>query len=317
MYWSGYARYTEGKETVMVHEGTFPMRKAWYAGSWYAAEPDLLRRTITGAVQQVAESNGGNSHRGTARLAVLPHAGLAYSSRGIAHLVVHAPKRIDRVVILAPSHTTAIPDDTLSFGLFSGFDTPLGSLRSFMTRLESKGPDVTIPLQREHAVEMVLPFLAYLQEQQQAPISVAMALISRVTDVSHAARIAGELVGALGEDELESSHTMVIASSDFTHYGQRFGYAPFGVHVDEKVQQKVKQEDVLVATALSRSELGPLFLTQRMKRMTICGIAAASVLSALAKRIDTSGWVADYYTSLDVLGEQATDFVAYGTILWR
>lgn len=221
------------------------------------------------------------------------------------------------MVILSPSHTTTTVDDTLSFGLFSGFETPIGSLKSFMTRLESKGPDASIPLQREHAVEMVLPFLAYLQERQNAPISVAMALISRVTDISHAARLAQALVEVLGKEDLEAGHTLVIASSDFTHYGQRFGYAPFGTQVDAKIAQKVKQEDLSVATALSRSELGPLFLSQRMKRGTICGIAGAMVLSALAKQIDTSGWVADYYTSLDVLGDQATDFVAYCTILWR
>lgn len=301
----------------MVHEGTLPMRKAWFAGSWYAAEPDSLRRTITGAVQQVADENGESSHRGPIRFAVLPHAGLAYSARGLAYLVLHAPSRIDRVVILSPSHTTTTVDDTLSFGLFSGFETPIGSLKSFMTRLESKGPDASIPLQREHAVEMVLPFLAYLQERQNAPISVAMALISRVTDISHAARLAQALVEVLGKEDLEAGHTLVIASSDFTHYGQRFGYAPFGTQVDAKIAQKVKQEDLSVATALSRSELGPLFLSQRMKRGTICGIAGAMVLSALAKQIDTSGWVADYYTSLDVLGDQATDFVAYCTILWR
>ena len=183
--------------------------------------------------------------------------------------------------------------------------------------MESLGPDASIPIQREHAVEMVLPILAYLQEQQQSPIRVAMALISHVTDITHASRLASDILEALGEDELDSSQVMILASSDFSHYGQRFGYAPFGTKVDDKVARKVRDEDLQVANLLAKGELGPLFLSERIRRSTICGLAGASVVSSIAKLLDTSGWVADYYTSLDVLGKRATDFVAYGTICWR
>ena len=301
----------------MERQRTLPVRKAWYAGSWYSADNDLLRTQIEQSVGQVSSQEPDDPIRGPARFALLPHAGLAYSSRGLAHLIVNAPSRIDRVVILAPSHNAVVPDDTLSFGLFSGFETPLGVLESWVTSLEGQGPDASVPIQREHAVEMVLPFLAYLQDTQRSPIRVAMALINQVTDLSSASRLAESLLGALEEKELESGQVMIIASSDFSHYGQRFGYAPFGTQVDEKVVQKVRDEDLQVANLLGRCELGPLFLSQRMRRRTICGIAGASVVSALARLLDTNGWVADYYTSLDVLGDRATDFVAYGTVLWR
>lgn len=298
----------------MENTGTPSMRKAWYAGTWYAAEPDNLRATIIEATEQARRSawEGGN---GPIRLAVLPHAGLTYSARGIAHLLLHASDPIRRVLILSPSHNTILPDDTLSFGMFGGYDTPLGRLESFRTGLESHGPDATMPIQREHAVEMVLPFLAWLQERQGSPIAVAMALISHLNDASHARKIAYDVAGALNLAEDEG--TMVIASSDFTHYGQRFGFAPYGAHVDAHVGAKVREADLLVAAQLANEDLGPLFLSQRMKRSTICGIAGATVVSALAKQCGCSGWVADYYTSLDVLGSKASDFVAYGTILWR
>lgn len=293
------------------------MRKAWYAGTWYAAEPDSLRETIEHAIDQVKKDDSASNQRGAIRFAVLPHAGLAYSARGIAHLVVHAPPTIERVLIISPSHTTVLPENTLSFGRFSGYETPLGTLQSFSTTLESEGPDVSHAIQREHAVEMVLPFLSFLQQKQESPIHVSMALISQVTEAAHAMRLAQSIVGALGEEELETGRTLVLSSSDFTHYGQRFGYAPFGVHVDDKVAQKVKKEDLVVANQLSRCELGPIFLSQRMRKTTICGIGGATIVSGLAKYLDTVGWVADYYSSRDVLGSEATDFVAYGTVLWR
>jgi len=301
----------------MVNKGTLSMRKAWYAGTWYTAEPDSLRSTIIEAVDQARKVSSAETPEGPVRFAVLPHAGLAYSGRGIAHLVLYAPKKISRVLILSPAHSTAIPDNTLSFGQFAGFDTPLGRLGTFKTGLESQGPDVTTAIQREHAVEMVLPFLAYLQERQKHPIEVGMALVSFVSDAAHAKRIAGMVIEALGEEELEKGETLVIASSDFTHYGHRFGYAPYGVQIDKMVAQKVMEEDLKLAKALARSESGPVFLRQRIGRSTVCGIAAAAIVSALAKQVGTVGWVADYYNSLDVLKERSTDFVAYGTILWR
>ena len=300
----------------MANKEMLAVRKAWYAGTWYTAETESLRTTIEEAVDLVT-SDGSEKREGPIRFALLPHAGLTYSARGIAHLIVHAPPLIKRVLILSPSHTSVLPENTLSFGQFSGFSTPLGLLEPWKTGLESHGPDVTLAVQREHAVEMVLPFLAYLQQKQKSPISIAMALISKVTDAEHAQHLASEIIGALGEDALERSETVIIASSDFTHYGQRFGHAPFGVHVDDTVAQKVKQEDLALAHVLARSELGPVFLSQRMKRSTVCGIAGASVVSAIAKQIGSAGWVADYYTSLDVLGPKANDFVAYCSILWR
>jgi len=83
------------------------------------------------------------------------------------------------------------------------------------------------------------------------------------------------------------------------------------------VAGKVRDEDLALANSLALSELGPVFLKQRMGRLTVCGIAAASIVSALAKSAEASGWVADYYSSLNVLEAKATDFVAYGTVLWR
>ena len=297
----------------MVHANTLPMRRAWYAGSWYAADRQTLQDQITQTVQSLQMPE----QKGPIRFAVLPHAGLSYSARGIAHLVLHAPKHIDRVVILAPSHYTLVPDNVLSFGYFSGYETPLGSLPSFTTTLETQGPDASIALQREHAIEMVLPFLAYLQHTQQSSIHVATALISQVSDSAHAARLAQNLIAALGEQDLESGTTLIIASSDFTHYGKRFGYAPFGAQIDSTVADKVRQSDLAIAQHLALSELGPIFLAQRMHRTTICGLAGAMIVSAIARQLKTSGWIADYYTSRDLVGEQATDFVAYGTVLWR
>lgn len=300
----------------MDTKGTLVARKAWYAGAWYPAQPHALRATIEKGIEE-AQAVREPEERGTIRFAVLPHAGLAYSARGIAHLILHAPKNIQKAVILSPSHNVALPPDTFSVGRFSRFETPLGNLESFDLFAPGAWPDYTAAIQREHAVEMVLPFLAYLQEKQNSPILLSMALLSHVTGVEEATQLAASLYDALGEEELESGRTLVIASSDFTHYGQRFGYAPFGAFVDRSVKQQVQNLDKEVANALAKSEVGSVLLMQRTKRLTVCGLAPATIVSALAKRMQAVGYVADYYTSLDVTGMQESDFVTYCTIFWR
>ncbi|NLA92754.1 MAG: AmmeMemoRadiSam system protein B [Spirochaetales bacterium] len=290
------------------------LRSAWYAGTWYAGDGEGLKATILDSIDAADKVRSKESPTGAIRFALLPHAGLYYSGRGIAPLLRHAPPKISRVLILAPSHSAYLPNDQISFGNFSGFDTPLGRLEAFKV---SDSSQLNSVLQKEHAVEMVLPFLAYLQEEQKSPIEVAMGLISHVSDINQANILANQLIELLGEEELERGETLVIASSDFTHYGPRFNYVPYGMRANQEVLTRVKEEDLKVATLLAKGELGPLFLRQRSERGTICGIAAGAIVSALAKKSGSKGWVADYYTSLDVVKERSNDLVAYGTILWR
>jgi AmmeMemoRadiSam system protein B len=290
------------------------LRRAWYAGSWYADDEKSLRATVIESMEEANRVRTKESPTGPIRFALLPHAGLFYSGRGIAPLVLHAPPTISRVLILAPSHSTYLPADTISFGNFGGFDTPLGRLEGFKV---GEGTQMNSVIQKEHAVEMVLPFLAYLQEQQKSPIAVAMGLISHVSAIEQTTTLVDQIVELLGEEELERGETLVIASSDFTHYGPRFNYTPYGSRATQEVVARVKEEDLKVATLLAKGELGPLFLKQRTVRGTICGVAGGTIVSGLAKKLGSKGWVSDYYTSLDVVSDRSNDFVAYGTILWR
>lgn len=290
------------------------LRRAWYAGSWYADNETGLRSTIIESIEEANRVRSKESPSGPIRFALFPHAGLFYSGRGIAPLVLYAPPKIRRVLILAPSHSAYLPPDTISFGNFSRYDTPLGFLEGFEVEKDSRLNSV---LQKEHAVEMVLPFLAYLQEKQKSPIAVAMGLISHLSDQDKTTTLVNQIVELLTEEELERGETLVIASSDFTHYGPRFNYTPYGARVTHEVALKVKEEDLKVATLLANGELGPLFLKQRTVRGTICGVAGGTIVSGLAKKLGSKGWVSDYYTSLDVINERSNDFVAYGTILWR
>jgi len=304
----------------MENKGTQTVRKAWYAGTWYAADPTSLRTTISQAIHAARTvENKRTDSFGVSRFAVLPHAGLAYSARGIAHLLVHAPPDIAKVVVVAPSHYVHLGDDLFTVAPYDAYDTPLGQLPGFSLFSERYPRKVENPvaIQREHAVEMVLPFIAYLQEQRKKRISMSVVMVSHVGTAQSAHLLAEDLVEAIGREELESGSTMVIASSDFTHYGERFGFAPFGVGAQADISRQVRESDLELANYLASMEIGPIFLHQRKQRSTVCGIAAALVVTSLAAILSTKGLVADYYTSQDVVGDNSSDFVAYCTIFWR
>ena len=225
------------------------VRKAWYAGTWYAAEPEPLRSTIIGAIDEAEKHDGS---KGSAFLAVLPHAGLTYSARGIAHLLLHVPASLEHVLIISPSHHMIVPDDTLSFGLFSGYDTPLGRLGAFRTALEPLGPDATLAIEREHAVEMVMPFLATCRRSRGKPISSHRAGFPPHLDGTRAADIAPAVSSP------SDGRTMIIASSDFTHYATASATPPSARMSMPRSLPAVRAEDLRIAGLLAAGEPGSL-----------------------------------------------------------
>ncbi len=297
-----------------------PVRSALYAGSWYPSDATDLRALIRSAADGTAASERKGGDSGALICAVLPHAGLMFSARGIAPLITSTGNRIDRVLILSPSHYEYLPRNILSVGRYDGYETPIAQLGGFNPFPQDIFPDASGAVGREHAVEMVLPFLAYLQEMQDSRIEIATALISEVTDIRHAHHLAAQVEEVLGRDNLISGRCLVIASSDFTHYGSRFGFTPFGREVTESVVSHVRSADGKTAVNLAGSDLEALFLELDAGRSSVCGIAGAIVVSALAESLGLQGKQLDYYTSLDVTGEEGPrygDFVAYSTILWR
>ena len=81
------------------------LRRAWYAGSWYADNETGLRSTIIESIEEANRVRSKESPSGPIRFALFPHAGLFYSGRGIAPLVLYAPPKIRRVFINAPYHS--------------------------------------------------------------------------------------------------------------------------------------------------------------------------------------------------------------------
>lgn len=145
---------------------------------------------------------------------VVPHAGYVYSGRTAAHgYKLLVGRHIERVIIFAPSHYAAFPGASIFPG--RAFATPLGEVpvdRLFLKHLIEHSscfeyyPEAE---QREHSLEVQLPFLQYvLRDFELVPV------VMYDRSYSNCKRIAQAVLASMEELPRE---TIIIASSDLYH----------------------------------------------------------------------------------------------------
>jgi len=299
-------------------------RKDRYAGAWYTDNAEALRKEIDGYLQQA--ENRHEKSRDTVCGAVLPHAGLYFSGRGIAQFFSALDPHTEEIIIIAPSHYAYIPPDTLTYAAFDAYETPLGEIpgvpKKYEQLQENYRSEQNRALEMEHAVEMFLPFIARENEKRREnenggkPVHAGTLLISQLSNESFLRRIQQILTDWMGEENLRSRRTAVIASSDFTHYGTRFQYTPYGISSLHGIEDKVEQYDRMTAQRLIDGVYAELFDELERSRPTICGIAPAMIVSAIMRNQNRAGSIADYSNSNQFVSPDVS-FVSYCTILWK
>ncbi len=308
------------------------INRARFAGRWYRDDPEALHgdllhfRSVAAAVGGGARDSGAGAAAGPVSLAVLPHAGLSFSGRGIAHAFLPPqPPVATTVLILSPSHYAALTPDVLVAESFSSHETPLGAVPGSPSFSQNLLKEKSISLrvdnalvEGEHGTEMFLPFI----RQWMGASAVSMILVPEFSAPDVLERWADGVLSALSREGVQS--LMVIASSDFTHYGDRFGYTPFGKPGNgTRVPDAVREDDEAVAHMVSAGDSSGII--ERMRRpITVCGRHAILLSLAIRRRLirygrdlTMPGRVVDYYTSLDAAGRRDDDFVCYASILWR
>lgn len=269
-------------------------RKDVFAGYWYPSDKDELHDLIAFRPEPGAR----------VRSAILPHAGLFFSHRGIAHYLARVDHAVTRVIILSPSHYFYLrPNEILGSRSFDSARTPFGVLP--MVPLEGAASSGEPQIQREHAVEMVLPGL----KEVLPDVSVSMGLVNQV-DEDQVERLAGLILGQMDD------RTSLIASSDFTHYGEGFRYIPYGPEISEEVRAQVGRDDRNLAGLLSQGKWREALRSSIERHSTVCGIAPSVIASCVNSHLGLVGEVADSYDSFGLSGG-GESFVSYVTVLWR
>ncbi|HET7921803.1 MAG TPA: AmmeMemoRadiSam system protein B [Gammaproteobacteria bacterium] len=181
------------------------LRPAAVAGLFYPGEAASLRRAVLELLQH-------NPADGPAPRAVIaPHAAYVYSgpvaARAYNRVRTHAPG-VRRVVLLGPAHRVALRGMALPD--CKGFVTPLGEIPLDLELTERlRGlPGVALSDEahaQEHSLEVQLPFLqSVLDEFMLVPLVVG--------------HCASELVAALLDQVWDARDTLIVISSDLSHY---------------------------------------------------------------------------------------------------
>jgi len=297
--------------------GVFPLvlavsaagvRRSAIAGSWYPGSPSLAAAEVTQMLRAAAAASPAPAGKPVAL--VVPHAGWRYSgpAAAAAFRTLHRGD-FDRVVVVAPSHHSGFAGFSTSGA--KAYETPLGRIpldRDAIQGLLDGQLVRTVPgaEDEEHAIEIELPFL----QQALGSFRLVPILAGGTTpdqDRAMAAKLA----------PLADGRTLFVFSSDFTHYGPRFGYAPFGASAPSARAKIQSLEDEAVARLLVLDGDGfrrHLDTTDD----TICGRHGLSVMTELVPRIapGAKGTLLSHYASVDLPGMSDDNSVSYVAIAY-
>ncbi|MFO7536011.1 MAG: AmmeMemoRadiSam system protein B [Kiritimatiellia bacterium] len=272
------------------------------AGMFYEADSRQLEKDV----RLLLKDAGPSGDSGRLRAAVVPHAGYVYSgSCAASAYALLKTGDYARVIVMAPSHTRGFRGIALPAEGITRYATPMGpipldleacaklvSQRGF--EREPRGPS------REHAVEVHLPFLqAALGSFKLIP------LVCGSNSEQELDRLA-KVLAPLMDDQ-----TLVIASSDFTHFGDDFGYVPFTNSLRERLYEYLDTASAAVASR-NRAAFREHCITTGD---TICGQKPIDLLLGLmdARTEALKGRVLKKLTSGDVTGDYR-HCVSYGAI---
>jgi AmmeMemoRadiSam system protein B len=279
------------------------------AGSWYPGDPATLEREI-GALLAGRAGGGGRPDAGETRNApkavIVPHAGLVYSGavagEGLRPL---GGREFSRVILVGPSHHAAFDGGAVPEA--AEYRTPLGPIPLDTTAIDAlrSTPGFRAddrPFRPEHCLEMEMPFLQRVLSDGWRLLPV---LIGAGSTVEARRRVAESLRPLAGPD------SVVVVSSDFTHYGPRFDYVPFR----EDVPARIRELDM---GAIDRIlERDPARFEKYVSRTgaTICGRAAIDVMLRLLPT-GAEGSLVAYDTSGNITGDWGHS-VSYASVIFR
>ncbi len=267
------------------------MRTPSIAGTWYPEDPQELLRLV--------EAEGPRPPELAHPLAiVVPHAGYAYSGPVAARAYARLPPGdYDRAIILAPSHCVAL-GMTFSVEPAGSVETPFGPVefsKALHDELESLPGAKFTPAAHpyEHAVDIQLPLLKHFLPDCQVGAAIVGQWTARTKD--GAAALASF---AAAFRKLMTPRTLVVISSDFTHYGRDFGYLPFS----DDVQKRLPALDSDMFAALAKNDIHAWEDALADTGATICG---ASPLRLLLAALPESARFErlEYATSADRTGD--------------
>lgn len=212
------------------------VRRASHAGNWYTGKSSDLNRQLEGWL-----GNASNNF-GPARAVIVPHAGYSYSGPTAAFGFRQIdPQNVKRIFILGPSHEVRI-NAGCALTRATHYETPLYNLvidREITMRLDMTGEFEYMSQEtdeNEHSIEMQLPYIAKIMENHRDQFTIVPVLVGSLDSR------AADKYGKMFAPYLNDPSCVFVISSDFCHWGRRFGYT----YIDDSkldIYQSIEQLD--------------------------------------------------------------------------
>jgi AmmeMemoRadiSam system protein B/AmmeMemoRadiSam system protein A len=257
------------------------------AGTWYSDDAEALREQIESFFQKAKVESIEN-----VIALILPHAGYKYSGQTAVCGLKTTDKKYERIIVIGPSHRIRM-EEILSVPRVTHYETPLGQTPldvEFINKLLKYSIFQNVPQahQYEHSVQIELPLLQYGRKDFKFVPIVAGSCSLQTIDK------AGNILRSLVDEG-----TLVVASSDFVHYGRSHLYVPFTENIPEQIKELDMRAYEYIAALDAKG-----FLEYKYKTgVTICGSVPIAVLLSMLQE-PAKAELIKYTTS----GELTNDF---------
>ncbi|MHA7648028.1 MEMO1 family protein [Nitrosopumilus sp. S4] len=265
------------------------------AGQFYPEEKDDLEKMIQSCMK--SEFGPGTAEVKEERIygVIVPHAGYVYSGPTACHsFKAISSLNPELAIVIGPNHY-GIGSDAATMSDIKWL-TPLGLVpvdTELAKQLAEKSKLIEIDSyshSQDHSLEVQMPMLqSFLTSEFRI-----LPIILRAQDLK-TAEIVGDAVSSIAKDR----KSIIIGSSDFTHYEEN----SFAHNQDKALIEPILKLDV-----------DEFYKVLKEKKVTACGYGAiASTMIACKKLGATKGVLLSYSTSGDVSGNNSS-VVGYAAI---
>jgi AmmeMemoRadiSam system protein A len=306
--------------------------KSTLDGNWYPAERAELTKQLAGLYKDADAAE----MKDVIAL-IQPHAGFQYSGKTAFCGLKSLWRSYRRIVILGPSHTVRMTN-IFSVPKYDSFETPLGKVSMDVDFIEKllKHPifkDSPEALTREHSVQIQVPLLQYALQARSSELgtrsaepgarpathsaSSGQANDQRLTTVDFP-KIVFIIAGQCSMDSVKDAatilrglmddDTLLLISSDFTHFGDNYEYFPFR----DDVPAKLKELDFGAYEMIRKKDADGFAKYIGKTGATICGYVPIETLLAMLPENASAVKIA-YTTSGEIMKDYSSS-VSYFSI---
>lgn len=283
-------------------------REPVVAGMFYPASPTQARAEVARMIEAARPA----VPQGRFIAGLVPHAGWAYSgpTAALTFAALAGSGAPRTLVIFGAVHTWGV--DRPALYARGAWATPLGPLpvdQTLAAAIVREAGGGVVESERahsqEHSIEVQLPFVKYLWPEA--------AIVPLMVPPLRQAPQVGEAVARAVQGQ--EGPVYLLGSSDLTHYGPRYGFAPRGVGPAALAWAKENDRRLLDDAVHLRAEE---IVARAAADHSACGSGAIAATVAAARALGaTEGHILEHTTSYEVQPLGAPDdFVGYAAVVF-